>query len=48
MEERETLNKKWPALFESDTLLPLLPSQYFEAMRRKHRLELRDTTGNLR
>lgn len=35
----ETLNKRWPALFESDTLLPLLPRQYFDAIRRRHRFE---------
>ncbi len=39
MQEKETLNKKWPGLFEPDGLLPLLPSQYFEAMRRKHCLQ---------
>ena len=39
MEERVTLNKKSPTMFESDTFLPLLPSQYFEAMRKKHRSE---------
>lgn len=34
--EKETLDEKLPGLFEPDTLLPI---QYFEAMRRKHRLE---------
>jgi hypothetical protein len=36
MQEKETLDEKLPGLFEPDTLLPI---QYFEAMRRKHRLE---------
>lgn len=39
VEMEETLNKRWPALFESDTLLPLLPRQYFDAIRRRHRFE---------